>query len=134
MKKDKPGNNTDPNQFQLPSFYNQPTFSTSGQFQSQPPSYPPPLSNPPPNNGSERPPHNYRGWVLALFVLCCTFSWIFIIIEIAVTSGLSSSSDTLSSSAGILGTSGIILLIALNAGILLLDARSFLSLFGRIRW
>jgi hypothetical protein len=122
MKKDKPGNSNDPNQFQSPSFYN------------QPPSYPPHPIYPPSNNGSVRPPHNYRGWVLAIFIICFVFSWVAIGAEILATSGLPSSSDTSSSSTGALGGFATIFFIVVNIGIIVLDGRSFFSLFGRIRW
>ena len=122
MKRKQSGNNNNPLQ-QQPSFYNQQTFPTPGQFQAPPP----PFNNPPTYNGPQKPPHNFRGWVLAIFVICFAFSWVDIVVENMAINGLPSSTGALSGFA-------TILFIVVNIGIIILDGRSFFSLFGRIRW
>src|SRR5579872_620848 len=126
MKKNQSGNNNTLHQYQQPSFYNPQTFPTPGQFQTPPP----PFNNPPTYNGPQKPPHTYRGWVLAVFIIYFVFSWVAIVAEILALSGIPSRSDTSSPNAGALNGFAMILFIVVNIGIIILDGRSFFSLFG----
>lgn len=81
--------------------------------------------------------HHYRGWTLAALVLGYLTSLALVFIEIAVTSGTYSSSDTSSSgssSPGILGSVAVILLLALHAVIFIQDGRAFFTLYGKLQW
>jgi hypothetical protein len=84
----------------------------------------------PPSNNP--PPHRYRGWVLLALLIGYVSSLLFFSIEFLATNGLSS--NTASSSFGILGTLSMILILVVQGFFLALDGRNYFSLYGRIRW
>ncbi len=95
----------------------------------------PPYGQPPHYHTTQ--PLHYRGWVLAALVLGYLTSLALVFIEIAVTSGTYSSSDTSSSgssSPGILGSVAVILLLALHGVIFIQDGRTFFTLYGKLQW
>lgn len=77
-------------------------------------------------------PHRYRGWLLFLLVAIFLFAVGFLLIEVATVSSIPSSTDT--TPVGILGSTSIALFIIFYIGLFVLDARSFLTLFGKIQW
>src|SRR5258708_387099 len=102
--------------------------------------YPPPPYQPgpyPPSAYNNPQPHSYRDITLAVLVIGYILSFIMVVVEIMVTSGMHATTDTTSSTSsgsGILGGTGAVLLIAVNIIIMVLDGRSFFSLFGNIQW
>lgn len=86
------------------------------------------MNQPPP----WQPPH-YRGWVLATLIGAFLAARGFLCIEIAATTGAQPGSD-ITTSPGILGSTSMVLLFLLSICILVLDARGFLTLFGKIQW
>jgi len=115
----------------------------SGQLPSQqlPPQQQPQWASPqfqqPPDDRQSRQdyhPHQYRGWVLAALVIGYIIVLMLMFIEIAVTSGIRASADTSSSSAGILSSFAALFLLVFHGFIIILDSRSFFTLYGRIQW
>ncbi len=85
------------------------------------------------NQQSPWQPHRYRGWVLTILIIAFLAAIGFLCIEIAATTGTQSGSDT-TTSPGILGSTSTALLFIVYLFILVLDARSFFTLFGKIQW
>lgn len=85
------------------------------------------------NQRSPWQPRRYNGWLLFLVMVAYLFAVGFLFIEVAAVSGVPSSSET-STPIGILGSTSTVLFIILYIGLFALDARSFLTLFGRIEW
>jgi len=85
------------------------------------------------NQQSPWQPHRYRGWVLAILIVAFLLAIGFLCIEIAAISGIPSSSYT-TTPVGILGSTSMVLFIIFYICLFVLDARSFLTLFGKIQW
>jgi hypothetical protein len=93
--------------------------------------YPPP---PPPAYNNPQP-HRYKGLTLAALINGYLLACVFFVLELMVTGGTNTTTDTTTSSgSGILGTTSVLLFLAVNISIMLLDGSSFFSLFGKIQW
>jgi hypothetical protein len=118
------------------SFRTSPPPQQPGQFQPPPQyTYPPPPPYVLPPNRSLSSPHRYRGWMLFTLVMVYIIAMGFLFLEMIVQSGTPTDTTSSSSSgSGILGTSAVLLLLVLHGFIIILDGRSFFTLFGRIQW
>ncbi len=100
--------------------------------------YPPPHGNlpPPPWPGQPQPqPHRYSGWLLAALVIGYCIAMVLVFIEIGITSSPdATAADASASNLGILSSIGSFLLLITNVVIMIVDGRSFFTLYGTLHW
>ncbi len=107
-----------PSGYNLPPYYH--PALPPGPF--RPPQYPSPQ------------PYRYPGWLLAGLILGYLISMVFLFLNMTVTSSVSNSTAATSSSPGILSSCAMVLLLFVHGVILVIDGRSFFTLYGKLQW